>query len=826
MNQQGTLVGIRLGFAAAIFLIAGAASAGPELVSSDNTNLPLAGTGFIPLGMGESGRYALFNDPETCTIYRKDRATGDLLAVLESDENYRWCDGAAISDDGNLVAASPWQQLPGGCDDVRDDENGVPGCFLGVLTELVVKNITTGDTTKVKRDLISATSRVINGSEFPYGVHLEEFAGNGGHAIVSRVGVVGAATMSLYRLLDITTGSSVPLEPPVAEDETLQIMQVSISDDGNRLALLAGIASPPNPPAGKDCSITDPRLPGPITGPIGEPGDDSWWQWGYDPECQPVIEGPDVFIWDRAQEILTNLGGTAVPGSLGAVTQPVIAGNGNHAAWLDTPQLCSQLDANSDLGGFILVPCNGNEEPCTEGACDTQIMLATLSSGEITQITAPDADTNVCRQRFVQVFGFGQPAVPVAQPCDIGIADNGSRVLFAREIDRPCGGDWSPNDPVTSTADMFFCFERGPWESGGEVVTTECPGGDWNFPPGPGIPGGGLPTPGPLCYEFGNPEPVQCSSDPDGQLGNFFGGSTTTASGPATIGPEAGGQVLGAYTPIYLDSHLVGAYYSAPLTWHVADTVTGHTTLVSVDDQGRLFNAGAAKLAGNGAAWEFYSQDPRLQNDNPATLAAEEAALDEACFWSPAGTGSNLRVGTNDTTSLGRGSDDLIVYPATPVFCPVSDPALTRHVFAADLTDAVDAAAITFRNWWQGRGAMNTWYGNFSADTATLAALTIDVSGLGPDGVVDVAGPPDCDVYYPLAGAVDDTINVRCEFSALQPWQMQQLQWSFSGPDSGLITVTTAIETNERDIRLRNNLAKTKVFYFRQRARRWLRSWF
>jgi hypothetical protein len=137
--------------------------AGPGLVSSDATETPLVSTAdetlLDTLGISANGQYVLFSDPGTCTIYRKDRDSGLLLTVFEnSDDGYEFCSGAELSDDGNLVAASPTHLIPGGCDVELPDENGITGCYLGDVTELLVKNIDTGNVTKIQRAFISRSA--------------------------------------------------------------------------------------------------------------------------------------------------------------------------------------------------------------------------------------------------------------------------------------------------------------------------------------------------------------------------------------------------------------------------------------------------------------------------------------------------------------------------------------------------------------------------------------------------------------------------------------------------------------------------------------------
>jgi hypothetical protein len=150
------------------------------------------------------------------------------------------------------------------------------------------------------------------------------------------------------------------------------------------------------------------------------------------------------------------------------------------------------------------------------------------------------------------------------------------------------------------------------------------------------------------------------------------------------------------------------------------------------------------------------------------------------------------------------------------VFCPVPDPTLTEHVFAADIVAGVNTAVMSFRDWRHGNGAMRTWLGNFSPDRATLVTLTIEVRGLGAGGSISLDNAADCDIYPPFADSIDDTILIRCEFDALAAWEFQALRWKLETTHSASATVTTHIDANEFELRTRNN---TNTYRVRLRQR-------
>ncbi|MGI9291142.1 MAG: hypothetical protein ACR2QG_07680 [Gammaproteobacteria bacterium] len=524
-------------------------TAGPELVSSDAAGTPLTGNSLVAQGISEDGRYVLLTDQSSCTVYRKDRDSGELLTVLESsDDGYEFCGNAQISDDGNLVAASPTQLFPSECIDERADENGDIGCYFGELTELLIKNIGTGAVTEIKRDYISQSAgdigRIPGETTFRYGVALIDFAGDGGHAVTGEAGIQDGLIRTLYRLIDISAGTSVAIAPPVGENETLQINSASISDDGNRLALLASIVTPPNPPSGMYCPgpAPGPGLPptDQPTGPSGtlicgqtgrcdtiDIGDntgsyggsqtgDSWWEWSYNPECRPQVQGPDVFIWDRVQQTLTAMNATQGEGVLPNVSGPVISGDGYSVAWFNRAGICSGLDANT--GGFVTYPCDADENICDGANCGSQLYLANLLASTRELITSPDVESDLCAFFPGRI---GLSFISVAGDCAIELSDDGSQVLYARTVTHPFGGDWSVNN-----SGYAICIDRVAWETTGEALDVPCTDGG-GFP-GPIIPGPILPGPGPLCGDPNDPlnlqpcEPLQ----PSGGLNNYFGGYT------------------------------------------------------------------------------------------------------------------------------------------------------------------------------------------------------------------------------------------------------------------------------------------------------------
>jgi len=268
-----------------------------------------------------------------------------------------------------------------------------------------------------------------------------------------------------------------------------------------------------------------------------------------------------------------------------------------------------------------------------------------------------------------------------------------------------------------------------------------------------------------------------------------------------------------------------GAAYHAPVNWYVQNISTGHTSLVSVTGKGQLFQSNGTLFSDNGSTVIFRSQDPRLQTADSAALAATEAALDAACLWSPAGSSSNLRVATNDNTHFVI-EDDFNVYRATPVFCPVPDPALQAHIYGIDLARGVNLAVMTFRSWGRNPGSMQTWLGNFGRSTATLVTLSIEISGLGNSGSVSFSADG-CDTYPATDATSNDSILVRCEFPALQRGDFRQLKWTMTGDLPAFATVTSTLAANENELRPGNNSDVDRVALWPRRpALNWLQALF
>jgi len=770
-----------------------AALAGPDLVSSDSNGIPLIDDSEIPRGyraidISADGRYVLLDNvatgfgldantgnqiyPGNCQILRKDRVTGELLIVFESDpDGYEFCNGAKISADGNLVAAAPAGPTGNSESVLIELENGDLACDYGEVTMLLVRDLATGTNTAVTDNWMQNYGRItrVPGESggfispiFPdpvihcpagtiryTGQSIHSLTSAGDFALLYRYGISerSGLTQTIFELVDITAGTVEPVTLDVDEDVSLTLIRsVALSEDGMRIAvnaqLSAGRESPSSFPPCSQTGRCDPsgELP-------PQDGCSSWWI------CPVPAEPPtnNIYIIDRISatqtlpEALSNLpAGTLLHANAWST-------DGNQLSWIETPKMpvgkCFYDEPGSD-------PVCTPPDTCAAADCELKVHHYNFSDDlHTTRQTQYDLETlSLCRATPTteNYIGFVTELA-----CAPRLNRNGNRLLYARAVAYPFGGDWQPQ----LNSSNFTCVTHESLQTpGAEPEFIECPTTD--------LPGGRplLPLP---CFTF-----PSCGYSP-------FNWAQQTS-------------------------------YFAPVNWYVLDLLTEHTSLVSITDTGQLFQSNGTLFSDDGSTVIFHSRDPRLQTDDPTALAATEAAMDEACFWSRAGSSSHLRVATNDNVQF-LAEDDFNVYRETPVFCPVPDPALTEHVFAADIVAGVNTAVMSFRDWRYGKGAMRTWLGNFSPDRATLVTLTIEVSGLGAGGSISLVDAPNCDIYPPVADSIEDAILIRCEFDALAAWEFQALRWKLAATRSASATVTTHIDANEFELRTRNNTHTYRV---------------
>jgi hypothetical protein len=115
--------------------------------------------------------------------------------------------------------------------------------------------------------------------------------------------------------------------------------------------------------------------------------------------------------------------------------------------------------------------------------------------------------------------------------------------------------------------------------------------------------------------------------------------------------------------------------------------------------------------------------------------------------------------------------------------------------------------------------------GNFSSNDATMIAVSIEVSGLGEGGAVFVAPESNCEAYEPVSPASsDDSILIRCELDALGSREFQPIRWRMSSSYSATAIIRSHVESNEPELRPRNNVDIDRVRLQRTRNNRRARS--
>jgi hypothetical protein len=773
------------------------AMAQPDLVSSDSNDIPLIDDRDIPLGyhaqdVSADGRYVLLSNystnfgldantggiifPNNCEILRKDRQTHKLITVFESDpEGFKFCNGARISADGSKVAASPAGS------EVSCSEGGE-------ITALIVRDLDAGTDTEITTIWTPGSgdiARLCPGETFRYpGKGIHSLTGSADFAVLVDQAVIGGLIQGVFLIVDVQTGTVEPVELQAGEDVSPWIRGLALSEDGSTIAVNAnlynpGIVSPGPILCGQTgrCEPAGTSLPQDVC--------DSWWECPIPAEPQTT----DIYIIDRIS------GTHYVPDALAelplgiALQANAWSADGQQLSFLELPEFprgCFYPGDGEPAECFPIDACEGADCELTVHHYD--VVATSLTS----YLTDYDPDTlSMCRP----TAGSDTAAVTNLN-CAPKLSRDGNRLLLARAVAHPFGGDWLPNP---GSGDFVCVTQESLQNPAAELEFIECP-----------LDGGfGLPSPFP-----GPTQPGEFPT-PDGGLGNYFPVNTSVA-GPTSDPIAWGGSFY--FSWVYQTS------YNAPVNWYVKDFANNHTTLVSVTGDGELFQSTGTLFSDNGTTVIYRSQDPRLQTEDPEALSETEATLDEACFWSPAGSSSNLRVATNDNVRFAT-EEEFNIYRETPVFCPVPDPELAAHIFAGDIADGVNLFVQNRRDRRNGRGAMKTLLGNFSSNDATMIAVSIEVSGLGEGGAVFVAPESNCEAYEPVSPASsDDSILIRCELDALGSREFQPIRWRMSSSDPATAIIRSHVESNEPELRPRNNVDIDRVRLQRTRNNRRARS--
>ncbi|MEJ2161507.1 MAG: hypothetical protein P8X53_13655 [Chromatiales bacterium] len=537
---------------AAVGLATFEAASAQELVSSDASGNPLLEQG-VPDStykledLTPDGRYVLFSS-RTCNLYRKDRSNGELLLVLENtltdSGGYSWCNGAGISADGNLVAASPTQHVAEP-ELVASGPDGSVVYSFGLVTEVLRKTLNTDQIVEIRRELTTTSAnevvRLELGNGCCYAAAFRDLAYDGATALVSDsagfgFGPGGTAVAPAFRLVDIAAGSITPILLPEPGDEAQPIIvDAKMSRDGERVLLqtatVSAAAEQPEGPTGP--GVICPQLgrcdvigvpPEGCAEPVG-----SWWCFGQElPEIQrelaiyEVATGATRVIYTLDSESRLSLAAAG------------ISGDGRLAFLVLSSPVC--------LAGPFSPPC---PELSETDAAMIGLHRLTLDAGDLATTIA--SIPSLCDSLSLED----------TDRCEaLSIADDGGRLLV---------GVRTGNTPV---------YVPGPLPL---PTGTSTEGLDANLPSS-------------LNNFFGgqySSEDLLVDNQYNKQIICLFTGTT----------PEP--CVSGAYTP--------AIYYPGPVyRWYLADVASGHTQMVSIFDGG-LVQAGASRLAGNGLNWAFSS---------------------------------------------------------------------------------------------------------------------------------------------------------------------------------------------------------------------------
>ncbi|NOR19630.1 MAG: hypothetical protein GQ538_06035, partial [Xanthomonadales bacterium] len=500
-----------------LFTVSTSASAQPDLVSSDANGQLLVEPGTLSSlyhleDLTPDGRYALFSSRETCTLYRKNRRTGEVLTVLENTRadstdgsGYSWCNGAGISADGNLIAASPTQNL-GEPELISTDPFGGELYSFGNVVVVARKNITTGEVAEVTREYTGNANditRIQLGNGCCYASQFRELSADGDTALVAdNITAIGfgqpLTSPTGYSIVKIAAQTVTAVRLPLDANLDVQpvISKATMSSDGARLLLHVATVIPnqlPDPriqqdgPTGPDAVIicgqlgrcdvigTLPEDGGPIGG--------SWWCYGYEP-----IKQLDQFLLYNPAPRATRIVYTRDIDSdflMGAIA---LSGDGNYGFFVltdmqpvcftgelgETPTACPDDDAapTDETPGLKRLTLNDSAQNANEenvpSICDN---LAPLSATQCMHLSAADNGKRI-------LIGLGQLFVRVPGPIIGPIPDP-----ITGPTPGPLPGFYPPIDSETSALCNYF---EGPLYEEGSLCERayylNLPGGNIFFP--------------------------------------------------------------------------------------------------------------------------------------------------------------------------------------------------------------------------------------------------------------------------------------------------------------------------------------------------------
>lgn len=437
------------------------------------TLLPAADEGFVPLDVSFDGRYVLFAnrvlpttvdeaDPD-CTIYRKDRNTGELITVLTSVDGERYyCYGAKLSADGEVVVAAPASVPTNPDGTIVTDGNGMFARFdFGDIIAVTVRDIAADTTTDIIERLTTLNARDVarvqlgTGMGFTTGLFSGYgelvLAGNASLAIGRRGRVTGFVFQEEFKTFDLTAGivaeddllSGIDFPvPPGSPDAVAQITGASISNSGRFVALSAEVSGPlSSPVAALDPCIID--APTPLL-----------------ENCRST----NFFVLDRDTDVTIEIeelrrgfdsiasGGFTIIRPRAAIRPDSLSIGGNVITLLEQPALCS------DPNNFgVTLPCSPDGVACVEDECSLKVTRLNITTREIEE----------------QTTQVGQLTEHLYRP-PAQISRDSRFILYPRAPINPLGGTFEfPSELSSVPPTDFVCVSRDSIDSGSGLPVSE-----------------------------------------------------------------------------------------------------------------------------------------------------------------------------------------------------------------------------------------------------------------------------------------------------------------------------------------------------------------
>jgi len=426
-------------------------SAGPDMMPLDPSPITdVDGSAYVPLAVSGGGRYVLFAnyDPasisvfnfnaDECRIYRKDRITGDLLTVFDSSAGTRkYCNGARMSADGNIVATSPTSvpSNPGGEVVTRDGENFFS---FGDVVALTVKDIAADSETDILTEYLVNTPPVLIPLPEFGGYPIQQLNAHGNAAIITVANISGNTVVAVPGLVDIET-------------ETVDTELISFIDPGDASPFLTGAALNADGSylalsVTLSTSVPNPDPPPPLW--IGP-----WETLETENAIFRVNRNTDTVIKALLPDEPELIQGLITAGR--TIRAGGLSDSGNTISWIEAPPMCIPG------GGF-----GGLFESC-----------------------APDLPLRACEDEecepTIRRYSFSNLLLNTQQPTtrtetkagsvqDVRFSSDTLWMLFSRKIVNPFGDDYEIPESAGIPPDGYICINRASVDSGSGVPVQEA----------------------------------------------------------------------------------------------------------------------------------------------------------------------------------------------------------------------------------------------------------------------------------------------------------------------------------------------------------------